>query len=247
MTNISIMQPTFIPWLGYFALIGSVEKFIFLDDVQFSKQSWQSRNFIKTKSGKQLVSLDISKSSKKQIINEVQIADRGCKSKIRKTIKYSLSKAPYFNVIENIIEECFASSGTSLNDLNSTLIKKICKVSGISTQFFFSSKVSSKSADKQTRLIEICRHFGAKTYISPIGAYEYIKNGNQFSESEIDLFFFNYRHPVYTQLYEPFLSHLSAIDALAHVGPKQFKELAMSGCSPPLLIEQIKDDTHDSI
>ena len=97
--RIAIMQPTFLPWVGYFELIRSVDLFIFLDSVQFDKRSWQQRNIIKTPKGSQWITIPvISKGKFKQNISEVEISSQSDFTlKLIKTIKINYSKAKFYD------------------------------------------------------------------------------------------------------------------------------------------------------
>ena len=75
MTTVAVMQPTFLPWMGYFALMHQVQDFVFLDNVQFSKRSWQCRNRIKGDNGPLMISMPIDKSNSRKLISEVQLAN----------------------------------------------------------------------------------------------------------------------------------------------------------------------------
>ena len=99
MTRVAIMQPTFLPWLGYFALIGSVDHFVFLDDVQFSKQSWQSRNRIKGPNGPVMLSLGISRAKSKPVIADVELAQTGFEGKLIASVKGALGPAPFAELL----------------------------------------------------------------------------------------------------------------------------------------------------
>ena len=97
--KIAISQPTFLPWPGYFALINYVDEFVFLDNTQFAKRSWQQRNYIKLNEDKYLVTIPvISKNKFNQKINQVQIDYNNFQvSKFLKTIELAYKKSPYFS------------------------------------------------------------------------------------------------------------------------------------------------------
>lgn len=240
MTSVAIMQPTFIPWIGYFAMIGSVDKFVFLDDVQFSKQSWQSRNQIKTSSGPMTLSLGVSRSKSKPLIKDVDLATTGFEKKLLKSIYSCLGRAPYYFLVADLLEEAFDTACGSLCDLNIAIIKKISSMSDFDTEFFMSSELGIVSDAKGDRLLDICQHLGAHKYLSPVGSLDYLLCENPFAGTKLDLNFLNYRHPEYEQLYPPFMSHMSVIDALAHLGPDQIKSVIMSGCETPLTIDEAR-------
>ena len=89
--KLAIMQPYFFPYIGYFQLVGAVDRFIFYDDVNFIKRGWINRTNVLTKEGKQLLSISLVKSSQNKLINEIELFEE--QSKVLKTIEYTYKKA----------------------------------------------------------------------------------------------------------------------------------------------------------
>lgn len=235
MTTVAIMQPTFLPWLGYFALIHSVDNFVFLDDVQYSKQSWQSRNQIKGPDGPILLSLGVVRKPSKPLIRKVRLADTGFERKLLKSVEHNLARAPYFAVVYRVLIEAFERANGNLCELNLSIISSICALTGINTPTTRTSELGiSKRDTRSDRLIAICQSLGGDTYISPPGAYGYLSSENNFATSPITLEYFNFEHPAHKQLFGDFQSHMAVIDALAHVGPDDFLPLVRSGLKTPL-------------
>lgn len=231
---IGIMQPTFLPWLGYFALIESVDRFVFLDDVQFAKQSWQSRNRIKGVNGSITLSLDVARKPSKLPINKTRLADTGFEIKILKSIKYNLGRAPYFDLVYEIVDQAFREARGSLNTLNTSIITSICKVAGIGTAFYSATELGLANFDSRSgRLIALCQTLGGDFYLSPPGSYGYLTDERLFDTSPVKLLFFNFEHPTYPQFFGQFQSHVAVIDALAQVGPEEFRSLIRSGIRQP--------------
>lgn len=240
MTAVAIMQPTFLPWVGYFALMQHVDHFVFLDDVQFSKQSWQSRNFIKSANGKVLLSLRLSANESFPLINEVRLAGDGHGPKILRSIRNALARTPYLDEVRDVVENGFEECHGSLCKLNTSIIRKIAELANIRTSLHISSSLNLATSDRGLRLVSICNALGATTYVSPIGAFEYLQDSNPFVGSNVELRFIRYRHPVYKQPYPPFLPYMGSIDALANVGPEAFSSLCASGIEGFSTIEQLR-------
>lgn len=242
MTCVAVMQPTFMPWLGYFGLIGSVNTFVFLDDVQFSKQSWQSRNQIKTKNGVHLFSLSVSRATSKPLIQDTKLASNGFERKLIKSLDFCLGKQKYYGLVRDLILNAFTEADGSLSVLNISLIRAICNLTriGSSTRFMSSSDLNLVTTNKSERLLEISQSLGATKYLAPPGSFEYLDRDNPFLKSKVSLEFFNYVHPIYDQPFPPFITHMSAIEALSVVGPELFFELTMSGCNNPIPIEEMR-------
>ena len=239
MTRLAIMQPTFLPWLGYFALIEQADVFVFLDDVQFSKQSWQSRNRLKGPEGEVLVSLPVARKPSKPLIKDAKLADTGFEVKLAKTVRSLLGRAPYGALVAEIVDQALTLRDQGLSAVNRAIIAAITGAAGIDTRLLLASETGVPGGEKSERLLALCRALGADAYLSPVGSYAYLAAGNPFAGSEVTLEFQHFAHPTYPQLFGPFQSHLSALDALAHVGPQGFRALVRSGIHPPSSIKDI--------
>jgi hypothetical protein len=219
----SIMQPTYLPWIGYFNLIKSADIFVFYDNVQFSKQSWQQRNKIRNKTGEILLTLTVNSPGDKGEIREKTIfqPDRILKKHLL-SIKQNYSKSLNYDLYIEKIEEIYLKKTDSLLDLNTELIRLGCSIFQIQTPLIFSSELSV-SEGKNEALISICKELKANKYLSPLGSKDYLKK-ELFIENNIQLFFQHYTHPHYNQLsYKSFISHLSFIDFLFNVPKENFK------------------------
>ncbi len=233
-----IMQPTFLPWLGYFALIDQADIFVFLDDVQFSKQSWQSRNRISGPNGPILISLPIARKPSKPLIRDVRLADRFDLAGLVPHLESILGRAPYWGTVERLMRRVLAGPLLGLAELNIALIRALAAEVGISADFQRSSTLEVRSGDKAERLFDICTLFGATTYLSPLGALDYLREGNTFSEYGTRLRFQGFQHPSYPQRRTGFQSHMSIIDAIAFVGPEETLRLIREGSRPPLTLDE---------
>ena len=136
------MQPTFLPWAGYIKMIELSDLFIFLDDVQFEKRSFQSRNKILINKKEKLISVPVNVKNKyNQLISEVEINyDRNWSEKFLKTVFLNYSKHKYFEEIYDFLKKIILDKDLKLIDLNYKLIHSICNYLDINTNFEFSSK-----------------------------------------------------------------------------------------------------------
>lgn len=212
---IGISQPTFMPYAGYFGLLDYVDCFVFLDDVQFDKRSWQQRNYIFLDKKAYLLTVPVlSKGKFHQKISNVKILNNKSKEKILLKIHcaYKNSKffSRYFKKIKNIFEE---SNGLLL-DLNIKIIKFLVEEFGISTKLNFLSKTNINS--KKIKLIyDICKKFNATEYISTIGAKDYMGKIREIPNTSIKINYFKFNHKTeYSKNQQ-----LSAIDLLFNEGP----------------------------
>ena len=215
---IGISQPTFFPWLGYFGLLDYVDQFIFLDDVQFDKISWQQRNYIYLNNKNYLLTLPvISKGKFYQKIRDVKINRNEDKKKILQKIYSAYCKKKYFNEYYPSIEKSLINSGNNLIDININLIKSIMTNLGITTKLNYSSKISvSKIKKKEELIFEICKHTDATKYITTIGAKKYLNNLQHVPETDIEIKYFN----MGSLNIKDGNQHLSVIDLLFNEGPE---------------------------
>ena len=222
----AVMQPTFLPWLGYFKLINSVDIFVFLNDVQFNKRSWQQRNKILFNNNIHYLTVPIlSKGKFSQNINEVYI-DKATKwrDKHIKTIELSYKRKKYFSEIFKILVDVYNQDDDYLSSLNVRFIKSILSYLHIDTKIIFSSDLKS-NGKKDEKIISILKEINIKEYLSPLGSKTYIGNGQKFINNKINLKYLDFIHPVYSQdKNNKFIENLSIIDALFNIG-KSVKNL----------------------
>ena len=220
MKTCAIMQPTYLPWLGYFDLMDSADIFVILDHVQFSKQSWQQRNKVRDKKGEQLLTLNVRKASTSECrINEV-VLDHVKKPLIKhlKSIKTMYAKSRNFSEVFPELEEIYGGEYTYLADFNIDLIRYGARKMGIHTEFIKSSTLNI-SLPKVEGIIEVCKKVSCSHYLSPVGSRVYIDENNIFEENGINLKYQDYEHITYNQIgYTDFISHLSFIDYLFNRG-----------------------------
>ncbi|MBN1431638.1 MAG: WbqC family protein [Methanomicrobiaceae archaeon] len=227
MTSVAIMQPTYLPWMGYFGMIDSVDVFVFYDDVQFVQRSWQRRNKIKTANGWTWLTVPVIECFG-QNINEVRVNnDINWSEKHWKSIVHSYKKAPYFEEFSPEFGEYYNSEHKMLLDVNLTFIKAVCRRLGIKTELILSSELGVDGS-KTDRLINVLKKVGADRYISSPASGCYMEN-DKFFNNNIDLFWYEFSHPQYNQLYGEFIPYMSVIDLLFNEGAENSIDLIRSG------------------
>lgn len=220
------MQPTFIPWLGYFDMIDNVDEFVFYDDVQLVKRSWVVRNRIKSSNGEMYLTIPVKKTSHRNdtLILDAMIQDEEkWRLKHLKSIELAYRKAPHFEEIYSFIEPFFNNQTGSLADFNINIIESIAREIGITTPFIRSSSLNIEESKKDQRLVNICNELKCKKYLSPQGSAVYIEEispGGQFPKNGIELFYTNYQPPHYKQLFGDFIPYMSIVDLFFNVGKK---------------------------
>jgi WbqC-like protein family len=217
---VSIMQPTYLPWIGYFDLIDQSDAFVFLDTVAFSRQSWQQRNRIATPQGPLWLTVPVQRHPD-QPIAEVTIDNgRPWRRKHWASLEMNYRRAPFWPEYSPALEHIYDREWTSLAQLNSELIRALADLAGVAANFVPASALGELGGGRDGRLVEICRHLGGDAYLSPMGALAYLETDTGFAAAGIDLTFQNYHHPVYRQPGTGFQAHLSFLDALMNLGPE---------------------------
>lgn len=225
--KISIMQPTFLPWVGYFKMMILSDLFIFLDDVQFERRSFQSRNKLIVGNNEKLISIPVHvKNRYDQLINQVEINyESNWIDSHLKTIYFNYSKHKYFNEIFEIIEKNFRKENKKLIDLNMNIINEICRYLNIDTKFKLSSTFNIKKK-KSDKILNLILESGGKQYFTPLRTRDYLKDGKIFEQNGIELFFFKYDCKAYNQKNSnKFISHLSIVDLLFNQGKEAINYL----------------------
>ncbi len=218
--SLAIMQPAFLPWMGYFALMDRVDEFVILDSVQFERRSWQQRNRVKGPNGVIWLTVPVrSHGRRDQRIDEVVLADAaGFARSAITTLDSFYSRVPHHEDLRPPIVDVIARSPERLVDLTIPLMTTLRDQLGITTPFIRSSDLEV-SGHKTELLVEICRQRGATLYVSPPGSRAYLEGTTAFGDAGIELRYHQYEHPVYPQLWGEFVPYLSAVDVLFNLGP----------------------------
>jgi hypothetical protein len=221
--RIAIMQPTYLPWLGYFDLMDQVDLFVLLDNVQFAKQTWQQRNRIKNSQGLEWLTVPVQFRGRfGQTIGEVEIREAEFWKKHLRSIEVNYGRAEHFGQFFPELSWIFEGNGPwgRLVDLNVALMEWLKSLLGIKTPIVRASDLDAEG--KRSSLVAaICRSVGAAEYLSPIGAAGYVlSESREFSARDVQVFFQNYTHPIYRQLFPPFLPFASAIDCIFNEGAR---------------------------
>ena len=220
-----ILQPSYLPWLGYFAQIQRSDVFVVYDDVQYDKHGWRNRNRIKTPHGIQWLTVPILTKGQNWLTNrEAKINNAiDWRKKHLASIRQNYSKAPYFSDYIGIFDMLYILSWDSLLDLDMAIINALCNMLGLKREIIFSSNLGVEGETIE-RLIAICHHLGANIFYEGSAGRNYIDE-KIFTDAGITLEYQDYNHPVYQQLHGGFESHLSVIDLLFNCGPSSLEVL----------------------
>jgi hypothetical protein len=218
-----ILQPSYIPWRGYFHLIQRADVFVFYDDVQYDKHGWRNRNRVKTPSGVQWLTIPVRSRgcvTDGTPIKDIEIAwDRDWAAKHWATIRQSYARrAPHFARYGGLLEQWYAARPALLADAVIPLTITLARELGITHTRFVRSSELGVTGDRVERLLGILRAVGADRYLSGPSAQEYIDE-EQFQSANIGLSYVTYDYREYTQLYPPYDPQVSILDLLFMTGP----------------------------
>lgn len=217
---VSVHQPQYLPWIGYFDKIKKSDIFVILDNVQYKKREYQNRNQIRTKDGSLWLTVPVKTKSKYfQKIKEVEIDNTASwNQKHWQSIVSNYSKAEFFNKHRNFFDEVYKNNWIKLIDLNLHIINYMIEVFDIKTVIHFESEFDI-TTEKTDRIIDLCKKINADAYLSGTGGKNYLEE-EKFSTNNIKLLYQEFKHPVYKQVYGEFMPYMSAIDLLFNTGSK---------------------------
>lgn len=220
--TLAIMQPYLFPYLGYFHLIHTVDKFIFYDDVNFIKQGWINRNKILLNHKSHLFTVPVRQISSFRKINETELDYAqylSWRKKFLKTIDHAYKNAPYFEQTRRILEDVFCKDSKYVRDLAMSSILTVSRylslerLIGLTAQIYANSHLKSED-----RVLDICKKEGATVYVNPKGG-ENLYSREVFEANGIELKFISSRLQPYRQFGHEFVGGLSIIDVLMFNSP----------------------------
>jgi hypothetical protein len=216
---ISINQPAYLPWLGYFHRIGLSDMFVYFDTTQFEKNSFVNRNKIKTSQGPLWLTVPVKlKGHFNKKIKEIEIADQSWQRKHWDTIIMNYKKAKYWKDYSEALESFYNRKYKYISDLCYKELVLFNKLLGLKTKIIKTSELAPSKAHKQDLILEICKSLNSNSYISGALGRDYL-DLKQFNKNNIKVYFQNYKSPIYNQLWEKFVPNLSVLDLLLNEGP----------------------------
>ena len=224
--KVAIVQSNYIPWRGYFDLIASVDEFIFLDDVQFTKRDWRNRNQIRTSTGPKWLTVPVKTKGKFfQKICETKISNQEWQNLHWALIEKNYCKANYFEEVSAFLKPVYTNHNwTSLSQLNRALIEKVLNYLKVDTKLSWSWEYNC-TGSKSEKLLNIVKSSNANIYVSGPAAKCYL-DIKLFQKSGLEVKWFNYDNlKSYPQIGEDFISKISIIDLIMNVGKKSIEFL----------------------
>ena len=214
-----ILQPSYIPWRGYFDLMHRADVFVFYDDVQYDKGGWRNRNRIKTAQGTKWLTIPVRKSgviSRRIPISAIEVDGPWARQHVA-ALRKSYGAAPYFDA--DWVERIYANPPELLAEFTiASTIELAARLGICDTRFLRSSELHA-SGNKTNRVIDVLREVGATHYLSGPSARDYVEP-EKFADAGIALEWMTYDYPEYPQLYPPYDPFVTVLDLLFMTGPE---------------------------
>ncbi|HEX8949593.1 MAG TPA: WbqC family protein [Dissulfurispiraceae bacterium] len=225
--RIGILQPGYLPWLGFFEQVYRSDVFVIYDDVQYDKEGWRNRNRIKSANGIQWLTVPVHvKFKDRPLVHEVRIDNKtNWRKKHLLSLKTSYAKAPFFANYIGVFEEAYSMEWERLADLDMHFIMKLLGLLGMGGKKIVRSSALGVSGDRFERLVSICKMFRADVFYEGAAGREYL-DGAYFEAQGIKIEYQDYKHPVYRQLHGEFIPYLSVVDLLFNQGEESLPILA---------------------
>jgi hypothetical protein len=221
MKSCAIMQPTYLPWAGYFQLIAAVDQFVLLDDVQFERSSWQHRNKILLHGAEHMISIPTKRMPLSEaLLHRMEICTiQNFKVQHWKILEHAYRKAKHGDEALQLVAQSYATpSAGKLVNFTGPLIQTICSALSISTPIAYASQMQC-SGRRSDHVAEICQRLQCGAYLSPQGAAAYLAEDSFAQKHGIELRLQNFKPKPYPQYKsKEFISHLSIMDVIANLG-----------------------------
>ena len=218
-----VLQPSYIPWRGYFHQIQKADVFVFYDDVQYDKHGWRNRNRIKTREGTRWLTVPVHTKSHGRTrlrINEIQIdGSTNWAQRHWRSLTQSYGKAPFFGRYAPLLEPIYRDPPACLADLDIALTMILARALGLAGARFVRSSALGLSGARMERLVSVLRAVGATRYVSGPAARAYLDEA-ELAREGIGLEYMRYDYPAYEQLHPPYDPAVSIVDLLFMEGPR---------------------------
>ena len=212
--KLAIMQPYFMPYIGYFQLIGAVNVFVVYDNIKYTKKSWINRNRLLQNGADAIFSLPLKKDSDFLNVVERELAEDFNRDKFLNQLRGAYGRAPHFADTYPLLEHIVRYEDRNLFRFIHHSIACICQHLGIRTEIRVSSDIAvDHELKSQDKVVALCQALGAGTYINAIGGLDLYER-EAFNARDIDLKFIKSKPFDYAQFGKDFVPWLSIVDVL---------------------------------
>ena len=228
--KLAIMQPYFMPYIGYFQLLNVVDQFVMYDNIQFSKKGWIQRNRILMNGTDYMFSLPMKKSSDYSHVCERNLAATFPTERIRilRRIESAYRKSLCFESVMPLVERCMMHEDDNLFRFIHHSVQQVCEYLGIVTPIVISSSLKFDPCLKgQDKVLAICQELSASHYINAINGRD-LYSKDTFAEKQIQLSFIESQPIAYSQYQSTFIPNLSIIDVMMFNSVSRIQEYLSS-------------------
>jgi hypothetical protein len=226
--KVGIMQPYFLPYIGYFQLIASVDKFVIYDNIKYTKKGWINRNRMLQNGTDKIFSVALAKASDRLDIVERELSSDFNRQKLLSQFRGCYLKAPYFEDVWPLIESIVSFQDDNLFRYIENSIVLMCDYLDIDTEIIVSSSVAADhDLLSQDRVLSICEALNANTYVNPIGGVV-LYSADEFASKGCELKFINTNTIEYMQFGDSFVPWLSILDLLMFNSKSKLKHIINS-------------------
>jgi hypothetical protein len=216
--RLAVVQSNYVPWKGYFDLIGLADEFVLYDDVAYTKNDWRNRNRIKTQQGPLWLTIPVDRSSIGGPIDAARVSDGRWRERHWRSIEQSYRHAVHFDRYANGLKALYEQDGPLLARVDRAFIAAICGWLGIETPLT-DVREYAPEGEPTERLVDLCGRAGATEYLTGPSAQAYLRE-ELFASAGISLVYMDYAdYPEYPQLHGPFVHEVSVLDLLLNTGP----------------------------
>lgn len=229
MKRIAVMQPYFLPYLGYFQMVNAVDQFVIYDDIQYTKQSWFNRNRFLLNDKTQYFTIPLKKDSDFLNVNEREVSPdyQYQKEEMMNRFILAYKKAPFFEQVYPLVQDILNCDERNLYHFVRYSFDSVCDYLKIDTEVIPSSRLNGEeNLSGKERLIDICKILGANHYINlPGGRALYDKK--DFEEEGIQLSFIDPVFTEYVQFGGKFIPGLSILDVMMFNSVEEIREMLL--------------------
>ncbi len=227
--RVAIMQPYFLPYIGYFQLIGSVDLFIIYDNIKYTKKGWINRNRFLRNGADFVFTVPLRKDSDSLDVKDRAVARDFDRSKLVNQLREAYGRAPHFHEAFPVVEKSIMSPLENLFEYIHGSVVEVCRYLGIGTRIVASSSIAIDPALKaEDRVLGLCKVVGASVYVNAIGGQK-LYSREQFEALGIELKFLKSHAITYPQFGEPFVPWLSIIDVMMFNSVAKIREFLETG------------------
>ncbi|MBS4096582.1 MAG: WbqC family protein [Sulfuricella sp.] len=226
MTSIAVMQPYFLPYIGYFQLIAAVDKFVVFDDVNFINRGWINRNRLLLNGAAHTFTVPLRGASQNKLICEIELLDQpDWRNKLLRTIHHAYGKAPCYAHVSGLLESVVNYSSTRLDEFLLYSIREVVAYLAMEVEIADTSRIYQNAHLKgQERILDICRQERADIYVNSIGGVD-LYDRAAFSQHGLTLHFLRSRSIGYSQGKAGQVAGLSMLDVLMFNEPEAVRRL----------------------